>query len=177
MEFPARKEYTDYYDNYVKLLKPADPIDLLQTTHLYLLKVVQPIDEIRFDYRYQTNKWTIKQLLLHLLDCEQILSYRALRFARHDFVDALPFSENSYADVADLTKFSKAYLIKSLQLMRAHTLHLFQGFTEEESRLGGSPIFDNSVRAIAAIISGHELHHLRVLQERYLNTTPKTIRF
>lgn len=177
MEFPARQEYTDYYENYVKLLQPADPIALLQTTHLYVLNVLQPIDETGFDYRYQTNKWTIKQLLLHLLDCEQILSYRALRFARHDFVDALPFSENSYADVADLEKYSNTYLIKSLQLMRAHTLHLFQGFTDKESRLGGSPIFDNSVRAIAAIISGHELHHLYVLQERYLNTIPKTIQF
>ena len=177
MEFPAREEYTDYYHNYVKLFKPDNPLRLLEITHQYVLEILESLEDSFFDYRYQTEKWSVKQLLLHLLDCEQILSYRALRFARNDFADALPFSENDYAQVADLKKMDKRYLLKSLTLMRANTQHIFQGFSESESRLGGSPIFDNSVRAIAAIISGHELHHIRVLQTHYLKQPLQTIQF
>lgn len=173
MNFPERQEYTDYYHNYVQLLPEANPLELLQQTHDFVMNILKAIDADLYDYRYAADKWTIKQLLLHLLDCEQILMYRALRFARNDCQDALPFSEDDYAAVANTDKLDKAYLLKSLELMRANTIHLFKGFSNAELIRGGSPVFANSVRAIAAIIAGHELHHIYVLQERYLKTSVK----
>lgn len=177
MKFPERKEYSDYYNNYVKLLEKKDPLDLLKQTQEYVRSVLVSLVEKDFEMRYQEDKWTIKQLLFHLLDCEQILCYRALRFARNDFENALAFDEDEYVSAADLQNKSKDYILKSLNLMRENTLHIFSGFTETESCRGGSEAFPNSVRAIAAIISGHELHHIYVLQQRYLRQEIQTIEF
>jgi hypothetical protein len=177
MKFPERKEYSDYYENYVKLLAKKDPLVLLKQTHDYVMSILIQLNEKDYDNQYQSDKWTIRQLLIHLLDCEQILCYRALRFARNDFKNALAFDEDEYVRAADLQNKNKKYILKSLKLMRQNTLHLFSGFSEAEHCRGGSEAFPNTVRAIAAIISGHELHHIYVLQKRYLKQEIQTIEF
>lgn len=171
MNFPKREEYSDYFSTYVNHVPEANPIELLVKTQAYSLKILKEVPENLWDYKYAEGKWTIKELIVHLVDCEQILSYRALRFARGDFQSALPFDENAYVDASDLTNVDEQYLIESTELLRKFTIHLFKGFTEEEQTLGGSEVFPNSVRAVAVIIAGHQLHHIFVLQERYLKQT------
>ena len=95
----------------------------------------------------------------------------------NDFESALAFDENKYAAVVDLKNKDKSYILQSLKLMRQNTIHLFNGFSDLECLRGGSEAFPNSVRAIAAIIAGHELHHLYVLQKRYLKLPIQTIEF
>lgn len=168
MKFPKADEYNDYFKTYVSHLPEEDPIELLEKTQAYSLRILQEISLDLTNYKYEANKWSVKEVVLHMIDCEQILSYRALRFARGDFQNALSFDENKYATAANLEKVDWDYLLTSTVLLRQFTLHAFKGLTEAEHELGGSAAFPNTVRAIAAIIAGHQLHHTYVLQERYL---------
>ena len=168
MKFPARTEYHDYYHNYIKILPEADPIMLLEKAQEHTLAIIESIPAQLYDYRYAEGKWTVKELLVHLTDCEQILSYRGLRFARQDFQSALPFEENDYVSALNAEALSWDYVLTSTKLLRQQTIHLYKGFTEEESQRGGSEAFPNTVRAVACIIAAHQLHHINVLQERYL---------
>jgi hypothetical protein len=168
MIFPIKEEYSDYYGTYVSHLPEAEVIELLIKTQNYTLQILEEVPESLYNYQYAEGKWTIKELLQHIIDCEQILSYRALRFARNDFVSAIAFDEDDYVAVVDMKKLSWDYILTSTKLARQNSIHLFKGFTPEESKRGGSEAFPNTVRAIAAIIAGHQLHHVFVLQERYL---------
>lgn len=168
MKFPKADEYNSYFKTYIDHLPEGDPIELLQKAQAYSLRILRKIPKEVANYRYEEGKWSIKELVLHMVDCEQILSYRALRFARGDFQSALPFDEDKYATAANLEQIDWEYLLTSTELLRQFTIHLFKGFTEEEQVLGGSKAFPSTVRAVAAIIAGHQLHHTYVLQERYL---------
>lgn len=168
MKFPKVEEYSNYFKTYVSHLPEADPIELLEKTQAYSLRILRQVPLDLTNYKYEVGKWSVKELVLHMIDCEQILSYRALRFARGDFQSALPFDENKYATAADLENVDWNYLLISTELLRQFTLHSFKGFSKAEHELGGSEAFPNTVRAVAAIIAGHQLHHTFVLQERYL---------
>jgi len=168
MKFPKVEEYSNYFKTYVAHLPEADPIELLEKTQAYSLRIFRQVPSDLTNYKYEANKWSIKEVVLHLIDCEQILSYRALRFARGDFQNALSFEENEYAIASNLEQVDWDYLLTSTDLLRQFTVHFFKGLTEAEHELGGSEAFPNTVRAIAAIIAGHQLHHTYVLQERYL---------
>lgn len=176
MKFPKVEEYSNYFKTYVRHLPEADPLELLEKTQDYSLNILRQVPLDLTNYKYGEDKWSIKELVLHLIDCEQILSYRALRFARGDFESALPFDENKYATAAHLENVDWEYLLTSTVLLRDFTLHLFKGFTEAEHDLGGSEAFPNTVRAVAAIIAGHQLHHTFVLQERYLKQPVKAFK-
>ncbi|MBL4650409.1 MAG: DinB family protein [Aureispira sp.] len=168
MDFPKADEYNNYFKTYVSHLPEADPIELLEKTQAYSLRILRQVPLDLSNYKYEANKWSIKEVVLHMIDCEQILSYRALRFARGDFQNALSFDENKYATAANLEKVDWDYLLTSTELLRQFTVHSFKGLTDAEHKLGGSEAFPNTVRATAAIIAGHQLHHTYVLQERYL---------
>jgi len=168
MEFPLKEEYSHYYQTYINHLPEGEVIELLEKTQDYTLQILQQVPKDLYDYRYAEGKWTVKELLQHLIDCEQILSYRALRFARNDFSSALPFDEDAYVAAVDMERLDWDYVLTSTKLTRQNSIHLFKGFTEEESKRGGSESFPNTVRATAAIVAAHQLHHVFVLQERYL---------
>lgn len=171
MNFPEANEYNGYFKTYVSHVPEADPIELLEKTQAYSLNILKQVPSNLSNYKYGEGKWSIKELVLHMIDTEQILGYRALRFARGDFESALSFDENKYAVAANLENIDWEYLLTSTTLIRQYSIHFFKGLTEEEGRLGGSAAFPCSVRAIAAIIAGHQLHHTFVLQERYLKQT------
>lgn len=168
MNFPIRNEYSDYSAKYIDLLKASELITLLEKTQAFTEKIIERVPQNLYDYQYATGKWTVKELLMHLVDCEQIMAYRALRFARKDFQNALSFDEDSYVNSMNARGLAWDYVVDATKIIRQQTIHLFKGFTEEESKRGGSAIFPNSVRSIAAIIAGHQLHHIYVLQECYL---------
>ena len=173
MEFPSRKEYNDYFSNYIKLLPQANPVYLLEQTHSYQQELLKRLEPYIYDYRYDIDKWSVKELLIHLMDCEQILAYRALRFARNDFSDPLLFDEDNYVSSANASSFDWDALLEQLDLTRRLSIKLFKNFDASTTLNGGSKNFPLTVRAIAATISGHGLHHLYVLQERYLKVDVK----
>ena len=134
-----------------------------------LIKFVQNIPMDKFDYRYAEGKWTIKDIIQHIIDAERIFAYRALRFARNDKTALPGFDENEYVDEVQSDKRSLQDLLTELAIVRQATLALFKSFSNNELlRTGIASNNPVSVRALGFTIIGHQNHHQRVFQERYL---------
>ena len=157
-----------YYKNYVKQVKQPDMLTALRISGYRTLELVHSIPEKKQDYRYADGKWTIRELLCHMIDAERIFAYRALRFARNDKTNLPGWEENDYAPQANATNRSLKKIADEMQHLRISTLDLFEGFTEEMLlRKGMANNNEMSVVALGFIISGHETHHRNVLKERY----------
>lgn len=163
-------EYAGYFQNYIAQVSEAHPLmEELEISLHKLIKFVQDIPMDKFDYRYAEGKWTIKDILQHLIDAERIFSYRALRFARNDQTDLPGFEENDYADQANADKRTVMQLLTELSAVRHSTILMFKSFSEKELlRIGTANNNPMSVRALGFVIIGHQNHHQRVFSERYL---------
>ena len=162
-------EYAEFYTPYVQTLDDVNLIEELEISVHRLIKFVQNIPMDKFDYRYEPGKWTIKDILQHLIDTERVFAYRALRFARNDQSELPGFDENLYADEAAGYLRSIQQLLTELAVVRQSTLFLFKNFNEKELMNSGTASGRSmSVRALGFIIIGHQNHHQRIFEERYL---------
>ena len=163
-------EYGQFYANY--LAQVSDEYTLVEELEISVHRLVKFVREIpmdKFDYRYAEGKWTIKDILLHLIDSERIFAYRALRIARNDKTPLPGFEENEYAEIAGGSERSIRDLLTELALVRQSTIHLFKTFDEEALlRTGTASGVGVSVRALGVIIIGHQKHHQKIFEERYL---------
>lgn len=166
----SRDEYAPFYANYIaQVSNEYTLIEELEISVHRLIKFVQDIPMDKYDYRYAEGKWTIKDILQHLIDAERIFAYRALRFARNDKTELPGFEENDYVDFAGANKRSIMELLTELAVVRQATLSLFKTFKEEELLRSGIASSNNmSVRALGFVIIGHQNHHQRIFEERYL---------
>jgi hypothetical protein len=131
--------------------------------------LVHSIPDNKADVAYAPGKWTVRELLCHIMDAERIFCYRALRFARNDKTPLSGFEENDYAPQANAAGRSLQKIASEMSHLRASTIDLFESFTPEMlTRKGSANKNEISVMAIGFIISGHETHHRKILQERYL---------
>lgn len=163
-------EYADFYAIY--LAQVSDEYSLIEELEISLhrlIKFVQNIPMDKFDYRYAAGKWTIKDILQHIIDAERIFAYRALRFARNDSTDLPGFEENDYVDQANANARSIMELLTELSALRQATILLFKTFSEEKLLRSGTANNNSmSVRALGFVIIGHQNHHQSVFEERYL---------
>ncbi len=163
-------EYASFYGSYISNVE--DEYTLLEELEISLhrfIKFVQNIPMDKFDYRYEKDKWTIKDIIQHIIDAERVFSYRALRFARNDSTELPGFEENDYVNAANGNSRSIMELLTELSAVRHATMYLYKSFKEEQ--LLNSGIASNnpmSVRAIGFVIIGHQNHHQRIFEERYL---------
>jgi uncharacterized damage-inducible protein DinB len=163
-------EYAPFYANYIAQV--SDEYTLVEELEISLhrfIKFVQNIPMDKFDYRYAEGKWTIKDIIQHLIDAERIFAYRALRFARNDNTDLPGFEENDYVDEANANARSIMELLTEMSSVRHATVLLFKTFSEEQLlRIGTANNNTMSVRALGFVIIGHQNHHQRIFEERYL---------
>ena len=169
MQQPQPDEYSEYYGTYVKRVPAGDVRETLARQGDETLKLLRSIDEERAGSRYAEGKWSVKELVGHVLDCERIFAYRALAFARGE-PGALPgFEQDDYNEVAGFDGRPFASIIDEFAQARASHLALFRSFTPEAAErrgiASGAPF---SVRALVHVVCGHERHHVDVLRERYL---------
>ncbi len=166
---PTAVEYAPYYDRYISLVPAGDVLQHLSTQINATLAVLRGITEAQSLRRYAPGKWSIKEVLGHVCDTERVMSYRALRFGRGDQTPLPGFDENDYVQAGNCDARAWADLIGEFETVRAATVSLFRGFeTAATERLGTANNTAVSVRALAYIIAGHERHHLKVIQDRYL---------
>ena len=163
-------EYASFYSSYISQVSSQySLIEELEISVHRLRNFVQEIPMDKYDYQYAEGKWTIKDILQHLIDSERVFAYRALRFARRDFTPLPRFEENDYAEVANGSKRSIRDLLTELAIVREATLCLFRTFSDETLQLKGiASGREMSVRALGFIIIGHQNHHQQIFQERYL---------
>jgi uncharacterized damage-inducible protein DinB len=158
-----------FYKNYVKQVDESDVIQALRLSGFRSQVLIHSIPNDKADYRYAEGKWTIREVLCHIVDAERIFAYRALRFARNDKTNLHPFDENSYAPEANAEGRSLKKIADEFTHLRASTVGMFEGFTEEMlHRKGTANNNEISVLALGFVIAGHEAHHRRILNERYL---------
>lgn len=158
-----------FYTAYLETIENVQLIEELEVSLHDFRKFVQNIPMDKFDYRYEKNKWTIKDIIQHLIDSERIFAYRALRFARNDNTVLPGFDENSYAENTTANLRSIQDLLSEMAVVRQATLSLFKSFTQEQLMKFGVAS-DNQIQvcAIGFIIIGHQKHHQNIFKERYL---------
>lgn len=162
-------EYAPYYKNYITALGTANLFEVLTNSLEDLIVTIKNLPEEKLNYRYQEGKWTIKELVQHIIDAERVLSYRALRFSRNDATDLPGFDEDWYVDNSNGNDRSINDLLQEFTNVRNASINLFKSFNEEMFPLKGSINgSDMSVRALGFIIAGHQMHHLKMIKEKYL---------
>jgi uncharacterized damage-inducible protein DinB len=168
---PHPDEYAPFYANYVALAEQNSG-NILQTLAALQHSTFQNFSSItadKQDYAYADGKWTIKQLLSHMIDAERIFAYRVLCILRSDQTPLPGFDENTYVNNTDLNNRTLADLAAEFKVVREANLHLYNSITDKQSMFTGTASDSRvSVRALLYIIAGHELHHLNILKERYL---------
>ncbi len=165
---PQPDEFPAYAIVYVNLVGDGPILDILahlqNTTHTFFATM----DPAKADYAYAEGKWTIKQVLGHMIDTERVFGYRALVFSRHP-VELPGFDQDIYVENADLSGRTLEDLADEFKTVRESNLYLLKSITEKQSTQKG--VANNnpaSVRGLAYLMAGHEMHHLKILKERYL---------
>ena len=174
---PGKDEYPPYSQHYFDLIKTDT--DILQELHDNFVKLkefIYSLPEDKLTFRYAENKWTIKEILVHNIDDERIFSYRALRHARNDNTPLHGFEEKDYAKYSNANTRTLNDIFEEYWSVRLSTILLFQNLPEASFSRRGSGIDtdgeiknERTVRALAYHIAGHELNHIKVIKERYLN--------
>ena len=170
MPRPDLTRVPDFYHNYINQVPENDLMTAFKNQTPVAIQFFQTIPDNKIDYAYAQGKWTIKEMLQHVIDAERIFSYRALRFARKDPTPLPGFDENLFAENAKADKRNWDDLLEELKVVRRATEWLYSSFDEEQLDASGtsnnSPIY---VLAFGYISVGHAIHHMNVIKQRYLS--------
>ena len=173
---PVPGEYPAYSSIYLDLLEDDDNVlQHLWDNFLAIKEFVYTLPEEKLLYRYEDGKWTIKEILVHLIDDERIFAYRALRYARNDDTPLHGFEQDDYAKYSNANERSLESIFEEYEWVRKSTIALFEHLPEDSfMRKGagidtdGSVVNERTVRGLAYHIAGHELRHFNVIKEHYL---------
>jgi len=166
---PDDTEYLSYYHRYISLVPEGDIVVTLARQNEATLALLRGLSESQGGFRYAPGKWSIKELVAHLSDAERIFADRSLRFARADATPLPGFEENDYVRNGSFDSFPFAEIVSGFAHVRHSTVSLLRLMSNEAStRRGKANNAEISVRALAYVIAGHELHHMNVLRTRYL---------
>jgi hypothetical protein len=169
MTKPDFSTLPEFHKRYVQHVKDYDLLEAMKISSKETLSLVRSLPEEKGEYRYAAGKWSIKEVLCHMIDTERILAYRALRFARNDKTNLPGFEENDYAPEANAKNRNVRQIADEMERLRITTIDLFVNFTPEMlNRNGLANNLELSVLNLGYIIPGHESHHRSILKERYL---------
>lgn len=163
------EEVPAFYQGYIKRVLELDLIDGLVSSEKELMATCGNLTEPEALYRYDDAKWSIKDIIQHLIDAERVFVYRAMRFARNDQTKLSGFDQNEYVKEVFADRFSLEDLLKAFSNIRQSSLDLFTSLSETDMlRRGVSNEAEMTVEMIGYIIAGHTLHHTKIINERYL---------
>ncbi len=168
---PESNEFAPYYSKYISLVRDGDVVSTLRQQLDNSLSLLRGISEEKANSRYAPDKWSVKEVVGHVLDTERIFGYRALRFARNDQTPLNGFEQDDYVRAANFGKIRLSDLADEFQNVRQANIHLFRSLDDAAwLRRGAANENEVSVRALAYIIAGHELHHMGILKTKYLQS-------
>lgn len=169
ISYPNADEYHPYFEQYVQKCKDEDVLAALAKGIEEVNELFASLTEEQLKSAYAEGKWTIKEVLQHLMDSERIFCYRALRFARNDNANLLGFEQDDYVPYSGANERNSMEMLQEYNAIRQATITLFKNFTDEMLvRIGIASNNKISVRALVYVTAGHEKHHLNVINERYL---------
>ena len=171
---PDASEYTPYYERYIALVPGDNVIVALETQRLHMVQVLSARSEREGNFRYGPGKWSVKEVVGHLADSERVFAYRAMRIARGDRTPLSGFEQDDYVRSGGFGERRLTDLAEEFAAVRSGSIALFRSLNEPAwSRRGVANNNEVSVRALAFITAGHELHHQRILEERYFAAIPR----
>ena len=163
-------EYHSYYQPYISTLGDVALLPALTDGKADFSDFINAIPENKKDFRYEEGKWTVAEVLQHLIDAERVFQYRALRFSRGDKTPLPGFDQDDYVPASRADQKTLAAIGDEFLAVREASIHLFSSLNDDElQRIGVASNADMSVRALGFIICGHQEHHKRILEERYLD--------
>ena len=166
---PAADEHAEYYGRYITKVPNGDIVSTLKGQIPQTLSLIRSLPEAKGGHRYAPDKWSIREVVGHMSDCERVFAYRAMRFSRNDPTTLPGFDENLFVANARFDARTLASLADEFEAVRAASVAFFGSLDDEEwGRRGVANNKAMSVRALAWTTAGHELHHLSILRERYL---------
>jgi uncharacterized damage-inducible protein DinB len=170
MNRPNQNEYPNYAQKYIDLVKNDDIFKAMETQVIDMQEFFSMIPENKELYRYAEGKWTIKEVIGHIIDTERIFAYRALRLARRDQTPLPGFDENNYVENSNYNNRNLYNLAHEFALLRESNNVMFKFFDEETLlQTGLINNYSYSVRGLMFMIVGHTAHHIGVIKERYLD--------
>jgi hypothetical protein len=170
MNRPAESEYDPYYVKYISLVPEQEIIPALERQMEELAQLVEGLPEERGTFAYADGKWTLKEVLSHLIDGERIFAYRVFRIARGDKTPIEGFEQDGYIENSHANRRSFPELIEEFTLLREANLLFFENLEDGDwVRTGTANNVGISVRALAWIMVGHIRHHIGILRSKYLS--------
>ncbi|WP_405566100.1 DinB family protein [Polaribacter sp. Asnod6-C07] len=164
-------EYAPYYKQYVKMIESNGKslLDNLYDSQKDFENTLRYINKEKGDFAYAEGKWTLKELIQHVIDTERVFCYRALCFARNDKTELPGFDQDLFADHSKANQREYYDILDEMDALRISTIHLFESFSDKDLlKIGIGSGNKMSVRALGFIFSGHQTHHLNIVKERYL---------
>jgi len=166
---PQQGDYAEFYDSYINLVEGDDIVKVLEKQLQTSEKFYSSITEEQSNYSYANGKWTVKEVIRHVIDTERIMAYRALAFARGEKQSLPGYEQDDYIANSNTAERRIEDLLSEYRTLRASNIVLFKSFVEKELiRKGTAAGSKVSVLSLAFIIAGHELHHINVFKEKYL---------
>lgn len=167
---PSANEFDAYYSKYISLVPNQNIIQLFEQTQADMQSLLNNIADKKANFRYQEGKWTIKEVIGHIMEIEHVFAYRALTISRGDKTNLPGMNQNQWMENNNYTPRSISNLLTEFNAVRNSTIQLFGNMNEEMinqfGTVSGSKI---SVKALAYLIIGHQLHHIHIIKEKYLN--------
>lgn len=172
MSRPASGTYNPSFGLYIDKVKESDLHDAFRNQQNILDNFFENIPEEKHNYAYAPGKWTLKEMLQHLIDSERIFNYRSLCFARQETVSLPGFEENLYAENSNASTRTWQSLVDEFKVVRKSTIFLYESFTREMLHFVGTAN-DNPATALALAYAtvGHLYHHVYIIETRYLQQT------
>lgn len=168
MELPKKGNYPAYFENYFKKVNGNNPVEILSKQLNEMNNLLINLNDEQANKSYAKGKWSVKEVLGHLIDTERVMSYRALAIARGEKQSLPGFEQDDYVKEADFNSRKINDLLEEYKKIRESTISLFETFDEniydKKGTANNSPV---TVRAIMFMIPGHEQHHINILKERY----------
>jgi len=174
MKRPEATEYADFYAGYVSKVPGSDVLGVLESQRLQMLQLFAGRSERDGSFRYAPGKWSVKEVLGHITDAERIFTYRALRIARGDQTPLPGFEQDDFVKNGGFTERTLANLADEFGMVRNASIALFRSLQEAAwPRRGVASQKEVTVRALAYITAGHQIHHRLILEERYFPAIPR----
>jgi hypothetical protein len=167
---PEAGEYAEYYKQYISLVPSDDLIKELEDQRNLFKEFIRSLPDSKMDFSYAEGKWTVAQVIQHLIDTERIYGFRMLNFVRHGMMEIPGFDQDKFAVMADVSGRTRQSFIDEFDALRRSTVEFLKTITPEHGKIIGKANNVNiSVRAIASVAYGHVVHHSNVIRERYLS--------
>jgi uncharacterized damage-inducible protein DinB len=171
---PQADEYASFYEKYVSLIASDDILTVLEMQRVQMAQLLAARSEREGNFRYAPGKWSVKEVVGHMSDTERIFAYRALRIARGDATPLPGFEQDGYVANGGFGERTLADVAEEFASVRVATLTLALGFSEEAWKRRGTASENSvTVRALAYLIAGHEMHHRKILEEKYFPAIPR----